>query len=375
MQTALSGVGVRKPHLTRDLRKGIMDTPSILGSMKRFLSLLLLFAFVVMARADLVSYEPFDYALSNAITGTNLVGNTNVDGRYWSLAGVSTSGFSNQPSFFPGSFSYPGLPDPRGNSVKFGGNNNMAARYSLLNPVTTGSLYYSFILRVTDITGLSASGVFFLGFNNSQGPQGTLPNIVVTRLVAKSSGGGFQLGLDKSSGGAGFFQFDPTVFPLDTNIFVVGSYTFVTGVTNDDESRMWINPDASSFGAALPPLTNVLVSTNGGDIGSGQIASFCLFNRNAAEPAGMVLDELRIGTSWQDVTSAVAVAPTLQIALSGGNIVLSWPTNASGFTLQTNSALTLPGSWGDVSSGTVVGPNYEVIDALGTGPRFYRLRK
>src|SRR5207248_3092635 len=143
----------------------------------------------------------------------------------------------------------------------------------------------------------------------------------------------FNLGLDKSSGNTGSFLFSTNVFTTDDTIFIVASYTFNSAATNDDVSQMWINPPASTFGQASPPPPT-LATNAGGDI--SQIASFVLFNRNAAEPAVVFADEIRVGTSWASVTPPAEsqVVPSLSILRSVGSDVLSWTTNAPGFVLE-----------------------------------------
>jgi hypothetical protein len=64
-------------------------------------------------------------------------------------------------------------------------------------------------------------------------------------------------------------------------------------------------------------------------------------------------------------------APTLSIAPLGGGVVVSWPTGAAGWTLQTNSAPTT-GAWGNYI-GAVTGNKVTLQTA--TGPLFFRLRK
>ena len=42
-------------------------------------------------------------------------------------------------------------------------------------------------------------------------------------------------------------------------IFVVGSYTFLTGSTTDDIASMWLNPNPADYGAATAPSTALLL--------------------------------------------------------------------------------------------------------------------
>ncbi|MBI4579203.1 MAG: hypothetical protein HY718_05840, partial [Planctomycetes bacterium] len=71
-----------------------------------------------------------------------------------------------------GSLGVVGLPLPVGNSVTLSGaptSSSVVDRVSVgaSGPVTSGTLYYSLILRVTDTSGLLTTGSFIAGFNNS----------------------------------------------------------------------------------------------------------------------------------------------------------------------------------------------------------------
>jgi len=288
-----------------------------------------------------VAWEPFAYPT----TPTNLVGQVNPNGVgfTWWQAGPTTGG-TNVPSIYPGNLSYPGLAPSTGNAVKFGGvdSGGMAARFSQTsggNIATSGTLYYSFIFQLTDTNGLSTTAYFWAGFNNSAGSQSGLPTTVGTRINCRPAVGGFQIGLDKSSGTGSAFQFATNLFQLGTNIFVVGSYTFNTSSTSDDVSQLWIDPDPSTFGTTnQPPAT--LTNSTGNDL--AQIASFCLFNRNPGEPHGIILDQLSIGTSWDQVTPtniplAITTQPKNQRVVVGGRATFSvGQFNAATFQWQHN---------------------------------------
>src|SRR5262249_36871236 len=71
----------------------------------------------------------------------------------------------------------------------------------------------------------------------------------------------------------------------------------------------------------------------------------------------------------------VPIVPTLTISMANGQVVLSWPAAATGFILESSSALP-PLSWASVTPGTnVVGTN-QVITLPASEPQtFFRLRK
>jgi autotransporter-associated beta strand protein len=65
---------------------------------------------------------------------------------------------------------------------------------------------------------------------------------------------------------------------------------------------------------------------------------------------------------------------TLTITLSGPNVVVSWPTNATGFQLQAAGAVT--GTWTNDNTTIVVsGSNNTVTEAAVGTTKFYRLKK
>ena len=68
------------------------------------------------------------------------------------------------------------------------------------------------------------------------------------------------------------------------------------------------------------------------------------------------------------------VTPQLAIVPSGGNVIISWPTSASGGTLKATPTLTSP-TWTNVGTGTIVGTNYFVTNSAAASHLFYRLYK
>ncbi len=265
-------------------------------------SLILSAALPVIAALPL--YEPF--ADSTASGGTsysmpgNVIGQSDAQGQSWTAAGPTP--IVTQPTITNVNLSYTGLAPSTGGGALFGGNGT-SARFNLGTTITSGTVYYSFLFNVVDATAMSSSGVFWFGFNNASGTQTTTPTTVGTRVITKANGSGFQIGLDKSSGSTPSFVFDPTVYNLNSTILIVGSYTFNTGTTLDDVSQLWLNP--TSLGGADPG--GALSSVAGTDLGA--IASVVLFERNAAEPKAADFDELRVGTSFADVTPTTIPEP------------------------------------------------------------------
>ncbi len=319
-----------------------------------------------------MAYEPFAPAVTAYAAGDNLIGQTNAAGQRWTQAGPD-AGLTNQPLILGGNLNGGGLAGVRGNSVKFGGNGT-SARFNLGTNSATGSWYFSLLARLTDITGLSGTGVFWAGYTESSGAQSSTPTVVGTRVITKAAAGGYQIGLDKNRGLAGLFVFDPTVYTTNDTLLLVGCYTFNPGSTTNDVSELWINPPAGSFGLATAPPPN-LTSTVSNDL--SQIASFVLFNRNAAQPAQIIADEIRIGQSWASVTPPAAVIPppVLNTLQTANNLALRWSTNAEGYLLETTSDF-VSGPWSPVIGPVYdTAPQYAMTNGIGGTSRYYRLNQ
>jgi WD40 repeat protein len=77
-----------------------------------------------------------------------------------------------------------------------------------------------------------------------------------------------------------------------------------------------------------------------------------------------------------DWNSSVMPLPTLNLALDGNQLVLSWPTNAAGFTLQSSPELGPSATWSDSTDSPVtVAEQYFVTNSISATAQFYRLKK
>ena len=72
----------------------------------------------------------------------------------------------------------------------------------------------------------------------------------------------------------------------------------------------------------------------------------------------------------------VQLLPSLKARPNGNELILSWPTNAPGFTLQSTLDLTPPVTWLDSTSvPAVIGAHFTLTNTTTGGAQFYRLRK
>ena len=84
------------------------------------------------------------------------------------------------------------------------------------------------------------------------------------------------------------------------------------------------------------------------------------------------------GTQWGyslwEFQVFAALAPKLSIALSGTNVVLSWPTSTTSWSLQAEPVLEFPGNWSILTNiPSLLNSEYIVTNAITSAAQFYRL--
>jgi arylsulfatase A-like enzyme len=163
---------------------------------------------------------------------------------------------------------------------------------------TRGTVYFSFLLKVTDVSAVNSTGRennYFAAFGDNVGEQDAALVRAATRVLAKKSGDGFKLGVGRNSNRPADWVFDDTERKVGDVLFVVGSYNY-----GEHTANLWIDPAQSSFGTARPPAPTV-TARRGADLNRNGIRSFVLGCRTNNPPA-CIVDELRIGQSWSYVT-------------------------------------------------------------------------
>ena len=80
------------------------------------------------------------------------------------------------------------------------------------------------------------------------------------------------------------------------------------------------------------------------------------------------------GTVFSLTVTLPAVPPQLTIAPSGTNVIVTWPTNAAGFTLESTTNLVSPAIWiTNTPPPVIVGTNNAVTNGISGAKKFYRL--
>jgi hypothetical protein len=282
--------------------------------------------------ANLLIYEPFDYS-----TGSAIVGQSDpyapVGGPSWAAAGTAgttvhqvASGSLTGPSGFPASV---------GNSGSLmNADSNEYARMSLGSVYgTSATLFYSALIDVPATNGLTtansnvnANNDGIIAFNNNSG-AGTKPNTWAGELVVRlgASANTYNLGIRGSTTAAGTTYFSSDLTPGTTYLVVV---QFTEGATagTGGLSSMWINPSSATFGAASAPAADGSTAGTYSTTAANDHTSSLIIGAGiaaGADPNQTLVDEIRVGTTWADVTS-VPEPSTLALAGFGLLGLISW---------------------------------------------------
>lgn len=252
-------------------------------------------------------YDGFDY-----VVGTNVEDQT-----FWTRGGAGDDAVINS-----GNLSYTGLPASSGQSVSFDGGGSES--YLEFLPVNSGSVYASFIFEVNDqssITDLTDGGYFAAiagGATSYDARMWVRPN-------PDAASSTFDIGFGFVSSNPEFTM-PAASFNLGDDIFVVMSYNLDTSTIS-----AWINPDSSDFEGSEPAATITAVDT----APPSSLFYFVLRQDSTGETPAMVVDELRLGTTWAEVTPT-----TLSVNAFNNESLKLYPNPVSDGQLNINSTTT-----------------------------------
>jgi hypothetical protein len=270
------------------------------------------------AHAQLV-YDTFNYT-----AGTTLDGKVNPgSGLPWAgiSADVSDDEILVSGSNLTYSPSFAGSIGGGVGSVTYGGTGK-SERLALGPVIGSGTLYYSLVLNVTSVGGMTAAPVFVAGFNNRTGTNDVQPTTVGTRLYLRQSVAStpqnprFLVGVSKNSSNVADILFEDDIVQnqhdLSSPLLIVGSYEINPAGGQDDVSRIWVNPTPGTWGAAAAPTATRTAPITGTDLldetfTNPALSSFLLRQAVSSVP-GVQVDDLRIDQTWAQVTPPAGVS-------------------------------------------------------------------
>jgi hypothetical protein len=248
------------------------------------------------AHASLLFSEGFDYTV-----GSNLSGND-------SWTGTANSNLQ----IGSGSLSYSGWANvsPGANSLDWTGTATSTTDLNTFtgSPVTSGNLYYSFLLECTAVTTANAyiTGIQTNsagGFSGGGDPlavyAGTLSGNTSYRIGVRTLGGGSGANYATNSSGT------IVLLPNTTHLIVL-EYSFGSG---SQTATIYVDPSLTGGQPALP--NGIETTTTALPSGLAVVG----FKPSSSSTAGnYIFDDLRIGTTWGDVVVPIPEPATFALA-------------------------------------------------------------
>ena len=294
---------------------------------------ILLMGTILTSKAQLLLDEGFNYgSVSDTLT------NPAIGGANWKRH----SGTGGPLQYLTTSLSYTGYgSNGLAGSISFAhaSGSREDANRAMSNSVSSGSVYVSFLLNVTNSGG--TTGDYAFHFNDTNGT--TLPNNVFKgRLFLKdgATSGTFKLGISKG-GAAATAVFTSTDYPTNTTVVVVMKYVFNSATTTDDS--VYATVISASIPTTEPSFAIAATDISSADL--AKIKSFCVRQGTVGTGAGVV-DGIRIATTWTDLMPGASVPvtpPSAILALSSSSLTkttatVSW-TKPSGYVDSTMTTL------------------------------------
>ena len=250
---------------------------------KIYLLTLFFFSALIVNAQSLPLYESFNYP---------------VDSLLQNQSGFTAMNGGDDIIIKSGNLDYPGLPSSTGNMINFEANGKDYTKQ--IDSIGFGStVYYSFLMRINNINGLTdANGGYFAALTEDGS------NFGATVWLKKNDSLSFYVGNElRTSTQTNQIQWTSTSFAIDSTYLVVGSYTLNSG-TNNDVTKLWINP---TLGLTTEPVALISDSaTSMRDLNF--IKNFLIRQDNATKTPNIDFDELRIGTTWADVTPSATAS-------------------------------------------------------------------
>jgi hypothetical protein len=260
------------------------------------------------ASAALLVNEPFSYSAGP------LLGNTNSStGTTWKLASTATSTSAINVITTGTGLTNPDLAITGSGNHASGANRLGFAPAATPLIETSGTVYYSFDLDVTALTGSNTTtGGFDIALNNTgDAATATDPTTAPAKIQMRQDPTNPTTQYDMevlsnvsaTAADANWSVAAGKGLALNTSVFVVAAYSIDTGTAS-----LWINPDPSTLGAGTAP-TATETATGGTLVSIGSIIM-----RQSPAPQQQ-LAGLLVGTTWADVTSVPEPASISLIGL------------------------------------------------------------
>lgn len=321
--------------------------------MRKFITIIAVFAVVISAKAQNLLTENFDYSTVDLRTNGWFVHSGTRDS-IGTVAGLSFNGYSgsgigNAAAMLGASFDY------NKSFPTFTGNGN--------------SVYFSFMLNVTDTAFRTTGGYFFLLGNSRSSSNFTA---FAPKVWAKDTAGFVVFGASSSSTAV----YGTTLYEKNKTYLVIGKYTVNTGTVADPLS-LWIKEagvPATEAAAGTPDLN---ITTQSAPTGNDTLNAVGL--RQATGTPDLIIDGISIGTTWDASVLPVSLK-SFTASLVDYQPVLNWKTaNETNFSHFAVEKSTDAKSFYEIAKVDAKhnnsGGNYEYVDFnKSLSQQYYRLK-
>lgn len=210
-----------------------------------------------------------------------------------------------------GSLSFPPLAGTA-NSISFDGSGTDPVVD--FTPTTNGSIYASFMLNITALDAAATDGYFAVLRTDSGSYESRL-------WISPTGASTYKIGI---SNGAALTQISATDLNVGDTNFIVFNYDIDNNMVN-----AWVNPTPGGIEPAAD-LSEASTST------ANTFSQFLIRQDSATETPFMIMDELKIATTWNDVTLSTK---TFEV-VDNFNIYPN-PTNTGSVTITTKNNTTI----------------------------------
>lgn len=256
--------------------------------------------------AELLAYDGFNYSAGNVNgdsggTGWNGAWNSSTSPVYAAVVTGTTLSYTGGSINIGGS----------GSALSITGGSDGALNRSFLGTASGSEIYFSFLFQAVAGSGDEFSH-FYLGDSPDRFNSGGIGDFY-------SAAGDARFGARVNNGTADTTTASSLSYTLGTTYLLVGrlSTDGATGAAGEiDHVQLWVNPTSLVPGTASATV----------DASTGlSLAAFDVFSTRTVNFAGtdqILIDELKIGTDFASVVTAVPEPSVAGLAAMGGMIVL-----------------------------------------------------
>ncbi|MGV3772803.1 MAG: LamG domain-containing protein, partial [Verrucomicrobiales bacterium] len=157
------------------------------------------------------------------------------------------------------------------------------------------------------------------------------------------------------------------------------THVVISWMASKNQSRMYIDGVLVNTSTAPRPLSDLAGQDINNWLGRSQFPdAYWNGSYNEVRISSGAMNDAQVAASFAAGPTSLPgndTPPKLTATRNGNNLVISWPAAATGFVLESTTALGAGATWTPVAGATQNGQNMEVSVPMEGNARFFRLRK